>query len=149
MLGDEKHLRAPRNGFGYGAGQSYATGGWGPNETFCGPGRAVLGESLNKHARELRDAVRRVRPFQNRALSFARHGDPATATAWRRCSTTPFSARSRMQPDGFSFYYSDYNNNGSKGLLPREVALLLGNVSAGHCRLRDQLATIRERTACT
>src|SRR5579875_1849922 len=39
VTGNEKYLRAARNGFDYVLGtQSFATGGWGPNETFRVPG---------------------------------------------------------------------------------------------------------------
>ena len=46
-LGSEKHLRAARNGFEMlQKTQSFATGGWGPNEAFGEPGTGQLGDSL-------------------------------------------------------------------------------------------------------
>src|SRR5271165_5645326 len=46
-LGSEKHLRAAKNGFEMlEATQSFATGGWGPNEAFGEPGTGQLGGSL-------------------------------------------------------------------------------------------------------
>ena len=48
-LGDEKYLRAARNGFEFlRTTQSFATGGWGPDETFRAPGSGEIGESLAK-----------------------------------------------------------------------------------------------------
>ena len=46
MDGSEKHLRAARNGFQFVLDQSFATGGWGPNETFQKPGTDGLAKSL-------------------------------------------------------------------------------------------------------
>ena len=63
--GDPKHLQAARNGFDFVLAQSFATGGWGPNEGFVVPGSGALGEVVEHDARELRDAVRRLWPFQD------------------------------------------------------------------------------------
>ena len=42
----EKHLQAVRNGFEYVRQQSFATGGWGPDERFCTPGTDELAKTL-------------------------------------------------------------------------------------------------------
>src|SRR5215475_12934334 len=47
QLADEKYLRAAQNGFRMVEEQSYATGGWGPNEAFVEPGKGHLGASLS------------------------------------------------------------------------------------------------------
>src|SRR6202012_3388924 len=39
VLGDEKYLRAARNGLRMVQEQSFATGGWGPSEGFVEPGK--------------------------------------------------------------------------------------------------------------
>jgi len=44
--GDPMHLAAARNGMQFVLDQSFATGGWGPNEAFVEPGSAKLGDSL-------------------------------------------------------------------------------------------------------
>src|SRR6266568_6713415 len=46
VLGDEKYLRAARNGLRMVQEQSYATGGWGPDEAFVEPGKGLLDASL-------------------------------------------------------------------------------------------------------
>src|SRR5207247_2120867 len=46
MLGNEKYLRAAANGLRMVQEQSYATGGWGPNEAFVEPGKGLLAASL-------------------------------------------------------------------------------------------------------
>ena len=42
VLGDEKYLRAATNGLRMVQEQSYATGGWGPNEAFVEPAKDCL-----------------------------------------------------------------------------------------------------------
>ena len=50
-VGSEKHLRAAKNGFDMLAAQSFATGGWGPDETLRASGSADLYNSLtNTHS---------------------------------------------------------------------------------------------------
>lgn len=46
VLGDDKYLRAIKNGVGFVQQQSFATGGWGPDEHFVAPGSGKLGDGL-------------------------------------------------------------------------------------------------------
>ncbi len=46
--GSKKHLEAARNGMRFVLEQSFATGGWGPNESFRKPGTSELADSLTK-----------------------------------------------------------------------------------------------------
>ena len=49
VLGSEKHLRAAKNGFDFlHTTQSFATGGWGPDEDFREPGSGEIGASVAK-----------------------------------------------------------------------------------------------------
>ena len=48
VLGERKYLDAARNGFRFVEEQSYATGGWGPDEHFVVPGSGALGEGLSR-----------------------------------------------------------------------------------------------------
>ena len=48
QLGSKKHLRAAINAFNMLEGQSFATGGWGPNELLMGPGDDALDISLTQ-----------------------------------------------------------------------------------------------------
>jgi len=47
-LGSEKHLRAAKNGFDMLQAQSFATGGWGPDEQLRATGSADIYDSLTK-----------------------------------------------------------------------------------------------------
>ena len=112
MAGSEKHLRAARNGFAMLQAQSYATGGWGPDETLRAPGSNDLYDSLtNTH--QLRNAVRLLCALQAHALPAARNprcalrrqhgahdvqhgaGRDAAGGERARTSTTPITTSTR------------------------------------------------------
>ena len=138
-LNEERYLRAARNGFRMIEEQSFATGGWGPNETFREAGQQHAGREPDQDARELRDAVRRVWTLQDHALSAA--GDArtaATATAWSACSTTRILGAKPLQPDGHELLLLGLQRQRAEGLFRRQVAVLLGNFSAGHGGLWHQ-----------
>jgi uncharacterized protein len=95
-LGSEKHLRAAKNGFEMLlTTQSFATGGWGPDESFGEPERGQLGDSLSStHAsfEGLTDTLK------SPATCCAPRKIPSMATAWSACFTTRFSERGRSRP---------------------------------------------------
>jgi hypothetical protein len=78
-IGSEKHLRAAKNGFDMLAGQSFVTGGWGPDETLRATGSADVYESLTKTHSGF-ETPRFLRAFQADALSAAGH---ARFALWR------------------------------------------------------------------
>ena len=139
-LGSEKHLRAAKNGFDMlQKTQSFATGGWGPNEAFGEPGAGQLGEQPERDAREFRDAVRRLWALQDHALSAARHARMrAMATAWSGCSTTPSSARGRFRPTAHPSTIRITPNTGKESLVQGQVAVLLGDIPSACRRLSHQ-----------
>jgi hypothetical protein len=116
-LGSEKHLRAARNAFEMlVTTQSFATGGWGPDETLRAPGSGALAASLSgdhqhqsfetpcgayAHFKLTRSLLRVTRD--------ARYGDSMERVMYN----TVLGAKP-LQPDGTSFYYSDYNFEGHK-----------------------------------
>ncbi len=118
VLDSEKHLSAARNGLGFVLAQSFATGGWGPNETFCEPGSGVLGESLaSTHASFETPCGAyghfKIARYLMRITGDSRYGDSMERVLYN----TVLGARP-LEPGGFSFYYSDYNNRGSKVYYP-------------------------------
>jgi uncharacterized protein len=113
-LGDEKYLRAAKNGFDMLLRQSFATGGWGPDEMLRDPGTSDLYASLtNTHAsfetpcgsyahfKLTRNLLRITRD--------ARYGDSMERVMYN----TVLGAKPLM-PDGRTYYYSDYNLKGRK-----------------------------------
>ncbi len=114
-LRDPKYLRAAVNGFQFIREQSFATGGWGPDESFVKPGEGALAKSLKTthssfetpcgsygHLKLTRSLLR--------ATKDARYGDSMEAVMFNTVlGSEP------LQQDGRAFYYSDYNFTGKKG----------------------------------
>ena len=107
-LDDEKYRRAAINGFAMVQEQSYATGGWGPHEHFVTPGSGALGEGLEKEHASFETpcgayAHFKLARYLLRITGDARYGDSMEQVLYN----TVLGARP-IQPDGSSFYYSDY-----------------------------------------
>ncbi|MEO8547477.1 MAG: beta-L-arabinofuranosidase domain-containing protein [Sphingomicrobium sp.] len=107
--GSEKHLRAARNGFTMLQAQSYATGGWGPDELLRGPGGDALYDSLrNTHAHFETPcgsyAHFKLTRYLLRATGDSRYGD-----SMERVMYNTVLGALPLQADGRHFYYSDYN----------------------------------------
>jgi DUF1680 family protein len=115
-LGSEMHLRAARNGFDMlQTTQSFATGGWGPDEAFGEPGVGQLGNSLaSTHASFETPCGAyghfKITRYLLRVTKDARYGDSMEQVLYN----TILGAWP-IQPDGTSFYYSDYALTGKKG----------------------------------
>lgn len=114
-LGSEKHLRAATNGFDMlGKTQSFATGGWGPDETFGEPGRGQLGDSLaTTHASFETPCGAyghfKITRYLLRVTKDAKYGD-----SMERVLYNTILGAWPIQADGTSFYYSDYATTGKK-----------------------------------
>ena len=115
VLGSQKHLRAARNGFEFvRTTQSFATGGWGPDETFRKPGSGEVGESLtHSHAGFETPCGAyghfKITRYLLRATGDSRYGDSMEQVLYN----TILGAKPLLE-DGSSFYYSDYNNRFAK-----------------------------------
>jgi DUF1680 family protein len=112
--GSEKHLRAARNGFSFVQQQSYATGGWGPNETFQKPETNELADSLNSTHSSFETPCGayghfKITRYLMRVTGDSRYGDSMETVLYN----TILGARP-IRPDGVSFYYADYNNDAQK-----------------------------------
>jgi len=115
VLGSEKHLRAAQNGFNFlRTTQSFATGGWGPDEDFREPGSGEVGESLTKTHSSFETpcgsyAHFKITRYLLRATRDSRYGD-----SMERVLFNCILGAKPIRKDGHGFYYSDYNNDGSK-----------------------------------
>jgi DUF1680 family protein len=113
--GSEKHLRAAKNGFeALRTTQSFATGGWGPNETFQEVDSGGLGDSLAKTHSSFETPCGAYAHFKiTRALlritKDSRYGDSMEKVLYN----TILGAKP-IQKSGYGFYYSDYSNDGFK-----------------------------------
>lgn len=120
VLGSEKHLRAARNGMKFVIAQSFATGGWGPNEQLVAAGSGTLGESLKTthasfetgcgsygHAKIVRYLMRIT-------------GESLWGDSLERVFYNATTGEKPIVPGGFCFYYSDYNNDAQKVYYPEQ-----------------------------
>ncbi len=120
-LGSEKHLRAAKNGFEMLAKtQSFATGGWGPNEAFGEPGTGQLGDSLaTTHASFETPCGAyghfKITRYLLRVTKDSRYGD-----SMERVLYNTILGAWPIQADGTSFYYSDYAATGKKVWYPQK-----------------------------
>ena len=115
ILNETKYLQAARNGFQFIQEQSYATGGWGPDERFVTPGRGELAKSLTATHSSFETPCGAYGHFKLtrtllQATRESTYGDSMEAVFYN----TVQGAKA-LEQDGSAFYYSDYNPDGSKG----------------------------------
>jgi uncharacterized protein len=114
VLGDEKYLRAATNGLRMVQEQSYATGGWGPDEAFVEPGQGLLAKSLGTTRSSFETPCGaygqfKITRYLLRLTQDSRYGDSMEQVMYNT-----IAGAKPIRPDGISFYYSDYNNEGAK-----------------------------------
>jgi uncharacterized protein len=114
VLGDEKYLRAATNGLRMVVEQSYATGGWGPDEAFVVPGEGKLAASLQTSHSSFETGCGayghfKITRYLLRITKDSRYGDSMERVLYNTIAgATPLLA------DGTTFYYSDYNDQGAR-----------------------------------
>jgi DUF1680 family protein len=111
VLGDEKYLRAAANGLRMVQEQSYATGGWGPDEAFVVPGKGLLAASLGKTRSSFETPCGaygqfKITRYLLRVTKDSRYGDSMEQVLYNTVA-----GAKPILPNGTSFYYSDYNND--------------------------------------
>jgi DUF1680 family protein len=115
-LGSEKHLIAARNAFEMLlTTQSFATGGWGPDEMLRKPNSGALAESLSDNHKSFETPCGAYAHFKLtrsllRVTRDARYGD-----SMERVMYNTVLGANPLKSDGTAFYYSDYNFSGHKG----------------------------------
>jgi uncharacterized protein len=116
--GSRMHLDAARNGFAMIAAQSFATGGWGPEEYFRKPDSDDLYTTLTTTHRGFETpcgsyAHLKLTRYLLRITRDGRYGDSMEQVFLN----TVLGAR-KLEDDGHAFYYSDYNFNSSRTYFP-------------------------------
>lgn len=112
--GSEKHLRAARNGFAMVQAQSFATGGWGPDEHLRMPGSDDLYTSLSKTHSSFETpcgayAHMKLTRYLLRVTRDASYADSLERVLWNTVlGSLP------LQADGGAFYYQDVNFSGKR-----------------------------------
>jgi hypothetical protein len=112
--GDSKYLEAMQNAFDLIEAQQYASGGYGPNETFISPGSDALFEMLTASANhfEVPDcayAQFKLVRYLIRITGESRYGD-----SMERILYNGILGAKEIQEDGRSFYYADYRTCAAK-----------------------------------
>lgn len=131
--GSRMHLDAARNGFAMLEAQSYATGGWGPDETLRKPGTDELYRSLANTHRSFETpcgtyAHLKLTRYLLRATRDGRYGD-----SMERVFFNAILGALPLEASGRAFYHSDYSFNARRvyspslwpccsGTLPQAVA---------------------------
>jgi uncharacterized protein len=113
-LGSEMHLRAGKNAFDMLLGQSFVTGGWGPDEQLRATDSDDLYTSLTGTHSSFETpcgsyAHFKITRYLLRVTRDSRYGDSMERVMYN----TVLGAKP-LEPDGHAFYYSDYNFDGHK-----------------------------------
>ena len=121
VAGSQKHLRAAQNAFLMLQGQSYATGGWGPDEQLRAPGSDDLYASLTNTHHSFETpcgsyAHFKLTRYLLRATRDARYGDSMERTMYN----TVLGAKP-LEVNGDNFYYADYNFDGKRVYKQKEA----------------------------
>jgi DUF1680 family protein len=107
--GSEKHLRAARNAFAMLQAQSYATGGWGPDEMLRAPGSDDLYDSLRNTHHHFETPCGSYAHFKLTRYLLRATGDSRYGDSMERVMYNTVLGALPLQADGRNFYYSDYN----------------------------------------
>jgi DUF1680 family protein len=114
VLGDEKYLRAAANGLRMVQEQSYATGGWGPNEAFIEPGKGLLAASLRATHSSFETPCGAYGHFKITRYLLRMTGDSRYADSMEQVLYNTVAGAKPILPDGTTFYYSDYNSDAAE-----------------------------------
>jgi DUF1680 family protein len=117
--GSEKHFAAGRNAFDMiDTTQSFATGGWGPDEAFRDPESDDLFHSLTNTHHSFETpcgsyAHFKLTRYLLRITQDGRYGD-----SMERVLYNTVLGVKPLESDGHAFYYSDYNHQAAKSYFP-------------------------------
>jgi hypothetical protein len=114
-LGDEKYYRAVSNSVEMiWKDQSFATGGWGPNEAFVQPGKGQLGASLDTSHRSFETPCGSYAHFKVMRYLLTLTRDPRYGDSMEQVLYNTVLGAKPILEDGSSFYYSDYHHAAQK-----------------------------------
>jgi uncharacterized protein len=116
--GSRMHLDAARNGFEMIVAQSFASGGWGPEEYFRKPDSDDLYTTLTTTHRGFETpcgsyAHLKLARYLLRITRDGRYGD-----SMEQVFLNTVLGAKHLQDDGHAFYYSDYNFKGARTYFP-------------------------------
>ncbi len=130
-LGEPRYREAIVNGWKFLGEQSFATGGWGPNELLIAPGSDALYSSLTTTANHFETpcgtyATMKLARYLLRFTADARYGDGLERIMWNGLLAV-------RPPDsnGNSPYYSSYNPGAKKVFYPQKWPCCSGTLVQG------------------
>lgn len=130
-LGEPRYLDALANGWRFLNEQSYATGGWGPNELLIEPGTGALYSSLTDTANHFETpcgtyATMKAARYLMRFTGDARYGDGLERIMWNG-----LLAVKPPDSNGNSPYYSAYDPDAKKVFYPQKWPCCSGTLVQG------------------
>jgi hypothetical protein len=128
-LGDEKYLRAAKNGFDMLAAQSFATGGWGPDELLRPTGSADVFDSLSKIQSSFETPCGSYAHFKLTRYLLRVTRDPHYGDSMERMMYNTILGAKPLEADGRTFYYSDYTFKGRKVYSPHRWPCCSGTMT--------------------
>jgi DUF1680 family protein len=115
-MGSELHLRAARNAFEMLiTTQSFATGGWGPDEQLREPNTGALAASLIDQHQSFETPCGAYAHFKLTRSLLRVTRDASYGDSMERVMYNTVLGAKPLQADGTAFYYSDYSYQGHKG----------------------------------
>jgi DUF1680 family protein len=117
-LGQRAYLDAARQGFAFIDSQSFATGGWGPDEHFVTPGSGGLGASVTNEHKSFETPCGVYAHFKLTRYLLRITRDPSYGDSMERVLYNCALGATPIQSDGRAFYYSDYSRAASKSFHP-------------------------------
>jgi hypothetical protein len=113
-LGSQKHFLAAKNGFDFLLAQSYATGGWGPDELLRAPDTDDLFDSLSKTHASFETPCGSYAHFKLTRYLLRITGDSRYGDSMERVMVNTILGARPLMPDGRAFYYADNNFQAKK-----------------------------------
>jgi DUF1680 family protein len=117
-LGQRVYFDAARRGFDFLDAQSFATGGWGPDEHFVTPGSGALGASLAGEHKSFETPCGTYAHFKLTRYLLRITREPRFGDSMERVLYNCALGAKPIQSDGNAFYYSDYTRSASKTFHP-------------------------------
>jgi uncharacterized protein len=114
VAGSEKHLRAAKNAFAMLEQQSFATGGWGPDELLRAPGSNDVCDSLTKSHASFETPCGSYAHFKLTRYLLRVTRDSHYGDSMERMMYNTVLGALPLQENGKNFYYADYNFNGQR-----------------------------------
>jgi uncharacterized protein len=127
-LGTAQHLRAAHYGFSLLSQQSFATGGWGPDETLRAPGGSDLYASLSDSHRSFEAPCGAYAHFKLARYLLRVTGDSSYGDSMERVMYNTVLGAKPLLADGRCFYYADYHQHGRKVYSDRRWACCSGTL---------------------